>query len=206
MDAAKAVLRRDVRASRRARTADERRLAALGLRDVVLAAPVVAAASRVACYVSTLTEPGTGALRRALRDRGCEVLLPLVAHDPHLDRALDWVLDDGTLDEPQPPGRACAPEPAGPRLGPDALAGCDVALVPALAVDESGARLGQGGGYYDRALSAVRVRGPVIALVHDDELLPAGTVPVLGHDVRVDAVATPSRWITAPRSGRAEIP
>ena len=75
-----------------------------------------------------------------------------------------------------------------PLLGRDAIAGCDLVLVPALLVDRSGTRLGKGGGCYDRALS--RTTGLTVALLHDHELVDV--LPAEPHDVRVDAVATPS--------------
>jgi 5-formyltetrahydrofolate cyclo-ligase len=64
-------------------------------------------------------------------------------------------------------------------------------LVPALAVDHSGVRLGKGGGYYDRALSLST--GPVVAVVRDEEFVPS--LPAEPHDVRVDAVLTPGRGV-----------
>ncbi len=79
-------------------------------------------------------------------------------------------------------------EPAGPRLGPEALADCDLVLVPALAVDRAGRRLGRGGGSYDRALP--RARGLVVAVLHDGELVEQ--LPAEPHDVAVRAVVTPS--------------
>ena len=73
-------------------------------------------------------------------------------------------------------------EPAGPPLGRDAIAAADLVLVPALAVDVAGRRLGQGGGSYDRALP--RATAPVVAVVFGDEVLDtiAGRAP------------RPSRW------------
>ena len=68
----------------------------------------------------------------------------------------------------------------------------DVVLAPALAVDRTGARLGRGGGSYDRALARVRPDALVVALLHDGELLPPGqTVPTEPHDRRVAAAAEP---------------
>lgn len=64
----------------------------------------------------------------------------------------------------------------------------DVVLVPALAVDRSGTRLGRGGGSYDRALR--RAGGLVVALLHEGELVEE--LPAEPHDVRVHAVALPS--------------
>ena len=93
-------------------------------------------------------------------------------------------------------------EPVGPALGADELAGLDLMLVPGLAVDRSGRRLGQGGGYYDRVLASVPAHadgGPMlVAVLFDDEVLDE--VPYEAHDCRVDAVVTPER--SHPRSAR----
>ena len=96
--------------------------------------------------------------------------------------------------------RLAIPEPdvAGFPTGADGLvaARCRAVLVPALAVDVHGYRLGQGGGFYDRmlaALPAAEAGGPLrIAVVHDDEVLDE--VPREPHDRRMDAVLTPSRY------------
>jgi 5-formyltetrahydrofolate cyclo-ligase len=61
-------------------------------------------------------------------------------------------------------------------------------LVPALAVDRAGNRLGRGAGYYDRALT--KTRAQVVAVIYDDELVDA--VPHEPHDRLVDAALRPS--------------
>lgn len=199
MEQRKRELRTRLRAARRARGAQAAAAAARDLAAVVTAAGEVRAARRVACYCSAPAEPGTGPLRAALRAAGTQVLLPVVDGDD-----LDWALDDGATR----PGYAGLAEPTGPRLGPQALAGCDVALVPALAVDTAGRRLGQGRGFYDRALAAARPTGPVVALVFDDEVLDAATTALPGepHDVLVDAVATPRRWLALGPAARVTPP
>jgi 5-formyltetrahydrofolate cyclo-ligase len=123
-------------------------------------------ADRVAGYAALRSEPPTAGALALCRHVLLPVLLP--------DRDLDWAAADGTL------------------LGPDAIAGCDVVLVPALAVDHSGNRLGRGGGSYDRALR--RARGLTIAVLYDDELVDA--LPAERHDVTVGAVVTPSSGLT----------
>lgn len=204
--AAKAAVRRAVRSRRAARDDDERTRLAIGLRDVVLAAPALAGARTVACYTSSAAEPGTGPLRAALAAAGVVVLLPVVPHGS-VPAPLDWAVDDGTL----APGALGTWQPTGAPLGAGALGQADVVLVPALAVDHRGHRLGQGGGYYDASLGRLvqgrlaqgrpvqgrLVQGPlVVALVHDDELLDADREPVPSGplDQPVGAVATPSRW------------
>jgi 5-formyltetrahydrofolate cyclo-ligase len=95
------------------------------------------------------------------------------------------------------PGRFGLLEPLGPRLGPTALGTADVVVVPALAVSRDGARLGRGGGYYDRALQHARPGAVLVALLFDDELLDE--VPAEDHDHRVTAVVTPSGgWQALP--------
>jgi 5-formyltetrahydrofolate cyclo-ligase len=178
--------KQDVRAQtlsrRAARDATARAEAAEAIAAHLLAEPVVARARRVAAYLSLPSEPGTGPLLDALAARGTEVLLPL----SRTDGTLDWVRHEPGA--PLLPTALGVPQPSGEPLGPDALRGCDVVLVPALAVDVHGRRLGRGAGYYDRALAAVDV--PLCALVFADELLDE--VPAEPHDVPVQLVATPA--------------
>ena len=110
-------------------------------------------------------------------------MLPVLRDDDDLD----WAVFDGQLVV----GRRSLQEPAGRRLGVDAIAGCDLILVPALLVDHQGHRLGKGGGSYDRALA--RTSALTVALVHDDELVVA--LPTEPHDVPVKAVATPANGL-----------
>lgn len=181
---AKATLRRRVRQTRRSRDPDVRAQVAERLRDVVLSLPEVRGASTVACYASRPTEPGTAPLLAALVERGVRVLLPVLLADSDLA----W---EAVTCEPGAPGR----ERAVDAPCRQALARADVVLVPALAVDTLGHRLGQGGGSYDRALARVGTGVPVVALVHDDEILDAAVepVPAAAHDCSVDLAATPSR-------------
>jgi 5-formyltetrahydrofolate cyclo-ligase len=200
----KALLRRRIRAERARRHADERERVALGLRDSAMRSPAMATARVVTCFLSAPTEPGTTPLRLALQRAGVRVLLPVVAEHGG-QRGLDWAVDDGTS---RPGAYLSLPEPTGPRLGPRAIATADLVLVPALAVDTTGARLGQGGGFYDRALAMVRQGAVVVAVIHDEELLDAAVeqVPVLAHDRHVDAVLTPSRWVTIPTTSPVTSP
>ncbi len=186
----KAQLRRRLRAERRTRSDQVGADLARELGMVVLEIPEVSTAGTVAVYSSMGTEPGTGPLREALREAGVRVLLPVLLEDDDLD----WVVDDGG---PVPTGARLVPDPEGPRLGRAALAEADVVVVPALAVDTLGHRLGQGGGSYDRALARKAPVAVVVAAVHDDEVLDAAVecLPSEPHDLGVDVVATPSRWL-----------
>jgi 5-formyltetrahydrofolate cyclo-ligase len=182
---AKKALRRRVRETRSALDARDLAQAARALRDVLLVTPEVAWARRVAAYVSVGREPGTGPLIEELSDRGVEVLLPLLQPDSDLD----WAQYEG----PQSLARVARGlfEPTGEPLGLDAIASCDAVLVPGLAVDRSGTRLGRGGGSYDRVLARLAGRAFNCVLLHDGEVLDL-PIPRAGHDVRVAAAATPS--------------
>jgi len=136
-------------------------------------------------YVPVGTEPGgpelPATLASALPPWG-ELLLPVLL--PDLD--LDWARYDGRLAAAARGLR----EPVGPRRGVPAVAAADLVVVPAVAVDRRGVRLGRGGGSYDRALARVPAGVPVVALLHDGELVDR--VPADAHDRRVTMVITPA--------------
>ena len=184
----KAELRAQVLARRSALLADQRAAAGRLIRDAVLAAPQVQMAGTIAAYYSVGTEPDTRGLVYALWKRGSYVLLPLLRPDGDLD----WASYEG------PDSLVAGPrglrEPGEPPRGVDAVARADVVLVPALAVDAVGRRLGRGGGSYDRALARVGPLVPLIALIYDDELVEQ--VPAEGHDVPVRATARPRAGLT----------
>lgn len=183
---AKEAVRRHLRQARRARNTRERGRLAEELAEVAL--EVIGGSSCVAAYVSATTEPGTAPLLATLDRLGVRVLLPALG--PGLSR--DWARYHGAADlSVRAPGRP--PEPSGPRLGPEGLAEADVVLTPALAIDRRGYRLGQGAGWYDRALRYARSGALIIAVIYDEEYLP-GDLPRDVHDLPVHAVLTPTRW------------
>jgi 5-formyltetrahydrofolate cyclo-ligase len=187
---AKRALRTRIRAERRSRPSRQLSPIADALVSVILEIPEVTNADVVALYASVPGEPGTGPLRSALRGAGVRVLLPVMLPD----NELTWAIDDGrTVPAPIRGG----PVPTSEPLGPAALASADAVLVPALAVDTLGRRLGQGGGCYDRSLRRVHPAAAVVAIVHDEELLDAAVEPVPAgvHDVPAGMVATPTRWL-----------
>jgi len=157
-----------------------------GLAEVVTSHPDVRRAATVTAYVSVGTEPPTGALLEALSALGKRVILPVVLRGMDLDWGT-WRGSDSLV-----PARYGLLEPVD-RLGLDAIGTADVVLVPGQAVSMSGARLGQGGGCYDRALARVPVGTPVVCLLYDDEV--GRDVPVDEHDRFVTDAATPTRWV-----------
>jgi 5-formyltetrahydrofolate cyclo-ligase len=188
---AKASLRASVLAARGALTSDQRGAAGRRLRDAMLALPEMQMAGTIAAYVSVGTEPDTRGLLFALWKRGTYVLLPVLL--PGGD--LDWASYEGP--DSLAPGPRGLLEPTEPRRGVMAIKSADVVIVPALAVDRRGRRLGRGGGSYDRALARVGASILTIAPLYDGELV-AG-VPVADHDQPVRAVALPGEGISRLR-------
>jgi len=172
-------LRSAVLERRRARGAHELAAAAEAMAAHLLAAPF-ARVDLVAGHLSMATEPGTGPLLAGLHDRGAEIIVPVTGPG----HSLDWVHWTPEVETAASP--LGVSEPIGDRLGSDALARVGLVLVPALAVDLAGHRLGRGAGYYDRALADVHA--PRCALVFADELL--SEVPHDAHDVPVNLVVT----------------
>lgn len=185
----KAALRAQIRTGRRSRTPADRDAAGIAIASNVrdLPLPSHLGGMTVTCYLSLDTEPDTGLLIRNLLARGASVLVPRVA-----GHHLDWLLIyDGQEVRPGPFGIR---EPTGIPVGRGGapLADCTALFLPALAIDDRGYRLGQGGGFYDRTLADLATHdrgGPIrIAIVFEKELLPR--VPIDDHDCRVDLALT----------------
>lgn len=87
-------------------------------------------------------------------------------------------------------------QPDGEVLGAESLKEANLIIIPALAASVDGTRLGQGGGWYDRALTHRFPGVPVVAVIFDDEVLDPGEIPTEAHDVPIDAIITPTRTIT----------
>ena len=184
----KIALRRQLLTKRNNIDPPERDATASPLRDAVLSLPEIQMAGTVAAYVSVGSEPDTRGLIYALWKRGTYVLLPLLRPDGNLD----WASYEGP--ESVAPGPRGLLEPVEPPRGVTAITSADLIIVPALAAGRDGARLGRGGGSYDRALARV---GPAIlsvALLYEGELLDQ--VPTGPHDVPVRAAALPGAGIS----------
>ncbi|MFD4786188.1 5-formyltetrahydrofolate cyclo-ligase [Streptomyces sp. NPDC058459] len=190
-DLEKRELRRELLANRRALGLVERVEAGSALAAHALRLPELADARTVAAYVSTGTEPGTAELLEALRRQGTRVLLPVLLPDDDLD----WgaYTGPGSLAAVRHGGRMELAEPTGAPLGPAAVALADVVLLPGLAVDARGTRLGRGGGSYDRVLTRLEhagARPALVVLLYDTEVVTR--VPAEAHDRPVHAVVTPT--------------
>lgn len=139
--------------------------------------------SWVCAYVPVRGEPGSLELLDALRTAGARVLLPVTGPPG----PLDWAEYAGR--ESLRRARFGLLEPTGAALTSAAVGWAELILVPALAVDRRGVRLGRGAGYYDRTLSAARPDARLVAVVRDDELV--SRLPEEPHDRRMGWALTP---------------
>lgn len=148
--------------------------------NVILKAPEILAASVIASYLSYEFEPSTAEINEALIKAGKTLVLPRINGDQ-----LEWVQWSG--DPSALIMKKKISEPIGDPIAD--YAEIQVVIVPALRIDQSGYRLGQGGGYYDRALP--KLNAWKIGLVHTGEL-SSEVLPREAHDIALDAAATPS--------------
>jgi len=189
--ARKAELRRSLRETRRARDGGSNEAVQIAehIMDLEEVRSACEAGAAIACYASRAEEPPTDELIARLRDAGATVLLPRVEGDDlawiETDASTSFTSNSMGINEPE--GSASDAEPA-------------LWIIPALAVDADGYRLGQGGGFYDRTLAGLPDdgRGAIIAVVFEEEAVPE--VPRENHDHRVDVVVTPERvrWLSMP--------
>lgn len=138
-------------------------------------------------YVPVGTEPGSVGMLDSLLRRGLRVLLPVTSSVP---APLAW-------GEYRPGALVAARfgllEPAGPALPAATLADAALVLIPALAVDRRGVRLGRGAGYYDRSLTLRNPRAQLVAVVRDAELVDK--LPAEPHDVSMTHALTPQHGV-----------
>jgi 5-formyltetrahydrofolate cyclo-ligase len=147
----------------------------------LISAPEFQVARVVASYRSYGTEPDTKELNELILSASKELLLPVLKPDHSLEFR-SWSGDltslkvNGKIEEP---------------IGREFSGAIDLMVVPALAIDKSGNRLGQGGGSYDRTLD--NFKGFSVALINEDELVDQ--LPTESSDRRVNAALTPTRLI-----------
>jgi 5-formyltetrahydrofolate cyclo-ligase len=187
--AGKAALRQRLLAARRSVSDGARADEARSLADHVNA--VVDSGGTVCAYVPVGAEPGSIEMLDVLLQRANRVLLPVARTTAdNSPVALQW--------GEYRPGQLVAArfgllEPAGPWLPATALAEASVVLVPALAVDRTGVRLGRGRGFYDRTLVSRNPHARLVAVIRDEELLDE--LPHEPHDVPMTHALTPGRGL-----------
>jgi 5-formyltetrahydrofolate cyclo-ligase len=200
----KPALRTRILAARRSLTDLDRATETRSLQTQITA--LAAGAGTVGAYIPVGSEPGAARDSVPLLDAliGVRILVPIA----RADLPMQWA-------EYRPGELVTAPfglrEPPPPWLAPESIAEATVLLVPALAVDRHGNRLGRGAGFYDRALTWAAADARLVAVVRDDELLDA--IPAEPHDVPMTHALTPGRGLIRlgrgggkDRAGRREPP
>jgi 5-formyltetrahydrofolate cyclo-ligase len=189
-------LRAVMRARRGSLSLAERTRRVVPILTELIGSDAWAHARTVLVYAAVRGEPPLAELVALARETGRTVVLPRVEGDTLALHV--WppgaVLVRGALGVGEP-------DAAWPSV---ACADVDLALVPGLAFDARGGRLGQGGGYYDRLLQGLRVRPGAtwprtIGVAWGFQILPQ--VPEEPHDARVDAVLTEDGWVRCAAGG-----
>lgn len=158
------------------RSAAAEAIAALGAEIVARERP-----ARVSVFVSVKGEIGTGPLMLRLAALGVPLCLPVIVQKaaPLVFRA--WRPGEPLEDKPfglkEPPASAAEVEP-------------DFLFVPLAAFDAAGARVGYGGGFYDRTLEKLRARRETFAVGLAFAAQETPSVPVAGHDQPLDGILT----------------
>jgi len=190
-DISKTALRASARAARAALTDDERREAAGRLTSRLERLPELRLAHTVVVFAATRDEADPAGLLAHLRRRGVRTLYPRV-RDEHLELVAAADLADLR------PGYRGIAEPVGPAVHADTV---DAVLVPGVAFDPAGGRLGQGGGHYDRLLASLPDTAPRIGVCFACQVVPS--VPREPHDAPVDLVVTERATHRVPAARRA---
>jgi 5-formyltetrahydrofolate cyclo-ligase len=184
----KSAWRRRVRELLHALPAEARAIASRRIRDVLLQQPVWSQAATVLAFAPLADEIDIG----PLIDDACKA--QKIVGLPRFDssRGCYVAARIGGLAQCVP-GRFGALEP--PENCPlIPLNQLDLVLVPGVAFDFAGRRLGRGKGFYDRLLA--EVRGHKCGVAFDEQIV--ARLPEEPHDVRVDSILTPSRWQLCP--------
>ncbi len=192
----KAALRREAQEARRvAHEADRARggEAALAARDHFLAANFHRGAGVVAGYRPIRSEIDPTPLMLALHAAGHRLAVPVIEGAGKPLRFREWHPEAAMTE--------------GPFGVPVPLTGCwrepDLLIVPLLAFDRAGWRLGYGGGFYDRTLAALRLRRPVLAVGFAYAAQEVAAVPHGESDQPLDAIVT-EVGVIRPGAGRAD--
>jgi 5-formyltetrahydrofolate cyclo-ligase len=184
LDRAKAALRLRARAARRTVLPEYRTARAYAVAERVLNLPEIAAAAAVMLYGAAPEEVDVSVLEFALRERGARIAYPRVAGPRTL--AVHWVDDPGVLLR----GTFGLLEP--PETTPTAeISRLSAIVVPGVAFDREGNRLGFGGGYYDSLLGGPEPVPPTIGVAYDEQIVDA--VPHNERDRPTGIVVTPTR-------------
>ena len=189
----KEALRRQLRAILRSMSEAERAAGSRLICERLVSDPLWSDARAVLLFVPTRLEPDvTPLLDRAVRE-GKQLALPR-------HRAADDSYEACWVERPERdlmPGLYGIPEP-GKNCAPVAGNSLDLVLVPGIGFSADGGRLGRGKGYFDRLLAAIP--GVTCGVAFDCQV--TSEVPVESHDVVLNCILTPTRWLRLTSPGR----
>jgi len=188
----RSALRREMRMRRRTVTPFRRQLATRAILRHFRTLPAYLRAQHVALYWPADGEPDVRGLADHARLRGKQLYLPVVTHGGAM-RFAPWLRSASLR-----PNRYSIPEPVGGRRRVTASR-LDLVIMPLVAFDAHGHRLGMGGGYYDRALAGRRQRPFLAGAAFSFQQAPH--IPAQPWDVPLDVVVT-ERGRRAIRNGR----
>lgn len=185
-------IRRDVLARRDAMDTAEREHAAAVIRARLATLDVVRTARTLLAFAAVRSEVDLDPLLDERIACGVGVFLPYITQTSPSTLGIARVKD---LDADLRPARFGLREPDPGRRRSARLDRIDVVIVPGVAFDRAGGRIGYGGGYYDRLLPLLRPGTPIVAPAFDLQLV--AQVPETPLDVRVHTVVTEQRVVTA---------
>lgn len=183
----KSTIRKEILALRREMTQDEIETASAKIVSQLMALSIVDHPQVIMCYMDFRNEVQTNALIEYLLSLDKTIVLPKV--NPQTNY-LDLFQFEGFKDLNLSKMGILEPADNLPRILPTDI---DLILVPGVAFDLKGYRMGYGAGYYDKLLPHIRPDCEVIGLAFDLQIVE--TLPVESHDQPMDSILTETRWI-----------
>lgn len=162
----------------------------------VLQLPEISSAKALMVYSSKPKEVNTYPIITALFDMGKSVSLPIMEPETGTLR-LSELKSEEELSHLKPAGFQ-VPEPTGEYEHPIEPEKIDAIIVPGLAFDKYGGRLGYGKGYFDSLLKKIRRETPIISLAYPFQVVKR--VPVNGNDIFVDILVTPESFTNCKKN------
>ena len=185
---AKSLIRRQILSKRLALSLSQVQEFSSAIQERLLGLKAYAEANIIMCYMPCRREVDTEAFIRHALESGKRVCLPVVVRDKKhmLACQVDYPLDKLS---PDTYGILSPCYSSAGEVNPGDI---QLILVPGIAFDERGYRLGYGGGYYDRFLSRSHA-AVTVGLAYEFQLLDE--LPVASHDVKLDLIVTQQRVI-----------
>jgi 5-formyltetrahydrofolate cyclo-ligase len=118
-------------------------------------------------------------------------IIVLPAFDPQKFRIRLFKIDN--IEKDLKPGTRGILEPDTTRCKPVPVECLDIAIIPGIAFDEKGGRIGSGEGYYDRFIPKLPITTRKVSIAFEDQIIPQ--IPMESHDKHVDIIITHERTI-----------